>query len=190
VLNPDETAALVLAALDRSEIPHMVAGSHASSYHGNPRSTNDIDLVIAPRTRRSLVEFAEGLPADRFYASAFAAEEAFRTRGLFNVIDMQTGVKVDLVLRKNRPFSESKFTRRRPARIFGVPVFVATPEDTILAKLEWAKLGESERQLRDVAGVLAVRGAGLDRAYLERWVAALGLADAWRRAQELAASSE
>jgi hypothetical protein len=188
VLNPDETAALVLAALDRSEIPHMVAGSHASSYHGKPQSTNDIDLVIAPRTRRSLVEFAEGLPADRFYASAFAAEEAFRTRGLFNVIDMQTGVKVDLVLRKNRPFSESKFTRRRPARIFGVPVFVATPEDTILAKLEWAKLGESERQLRDVAGILSVDAAPLDRTYIERWAPELGVSELWERVQREAAA--
>jgi len=183
VLNPDETAALVLAALDRSEIPHMVAGSHASSYHGKPRSTNDIDLVIAPRTRRSLVEFAEGLPADRFYASAFAAEEAFRTRGMFNVIDMQTGVKVDLIVRKNRPFSESEFTRRMPARIFGVPVFVATPEDTILAKLEWAKLGESERQLRDVASILSVDAAPLDRAYIERWASELGVSELWQRVQ-------
>jgi hypothetical protein len=187
VLNPDETATLVLAALDRFEIPHMVAGSHASSYHGKPRSTNDIDLVIAPRTRRSLVEFAEAFVDERFYASAFAAEEAFRVRGMFNVIDTQTGVKVDLILRKSRPFSESEFARRRPARIFGVPVFVATPEDTILSKLEWAKLGESERQLLDVEGVVAMAGPALDLTYIERWARELDLTALWERAQREAA---
>ena len=189
MLNPDETAGLVLAALDRFEIPHMVAGSHASSYHGRPRSTNDIDLIIAPRTRRSLVEFAESFPDDRFYASASAAEEAFLARGMFNVIDMQTGVKVDLILRKARPFSESEFARRKPARIFGVPVFVATPEDTILSKLEWAKLGESERQLRDVEGVMAMAGAELDRAYIEHWARELGVTALWERVQREAAAS-
>ena len=188
MLNPDETASLVLAALDRFEIPHMVAGSHASSYHGKPRSTNDIDLVIAPRTRRSLVEFAEAFIDERFYASAVAAEEAFRMRGMFNVIDTQTGVKVDLILRKARPFSESKFARRRPARIFGIPVFVATPEDTILSKLEWAKLGESERQLRDVGSVLRMSAATLDLPYIERWAPELGVSELWERVQREAAA--
>ena len=187
MLSPNETAALVLAALDRFGIPHMVAGSHASSYHGKPRATNDIDLVIAPATRRSLVELAESFPADRFYASVFAAEEAFRSHGMFNVIDLQTGVKVDLILRKQRAFSESEFSRRQPARIFDVPVFVATPEDTILSKLEWAKLGESERQLRDVESVLRMTAATLDRTYIERWARELGVTELCERVQREAA---
>lgn len=181
MLNPDETAAIVLGALDRFEIPHMIAGSHASSYHGKPRATNDIDIVIAPRTRRSLVEFAESLPAKRFYDDAIAAEDALRPRSMFNVIDVETGVKVDLIVLRNRPFELSEFARRTPARIFGVPVFVATAEDTILAKLEWAKRGESERQLRDVASILSVEEKPLELAYIERWARELGVSELWER---------
>ena len=106
---------------------------------------------------------------------ADAAEQAWRQRGLFNVIDLESGWKVDLILRKERAFSREEFSRREPATILGARVFVATAEDTILAKLEWAQRGESERQLRDVAGVLAMRGGDLDRAYLERWAAELGV---------------
>jgi hypothetical protein len=95
---------------------------------------------------------------------------------------------VDLVLRKDRAFSASEFERRQAARIFGLAVFVATPEDTILSKLEWAKLGESERQLRDVAGILAIAGPTLDRAYIERWLGELGVGALWERAQREAAA--
>lgn len=167
----------------------MVAGSHASSYHGDPRQTNDIDLVITPPSLRSLLDFVASLPSERFYASAEAAESAFRSRGIFNVIDTQTGEKVDLILRKDRPFSESEFSRRAPARIFGAPVFVATPEDTVLAKLEWARAGESERQLRDVRSIIAMAGEALDRAYIERWASELGVTELWERVQREAEAS-
>ena len=165
----------------------MVAGSHASSYHGDPRTTNDIDLVIQP-TKAALEAFVAALSADRFYVSPEAAVEAYRRRGMFNVIDMETGLKIDLVLRKNRAFSEREFERRLPATIFGLPVFVATPEDTILSKLEWALAGGSERQLRDVAGVVAMTGAALDRAYIEHWARELGVSALWERVLREAAS--
>ncbi len=181
-MTPDDSVRFVLAELERHGIPYMVAGSHASSYHGEPRTTNDVDLIIDP-SKAALDAFVAALPADRFYVSPEAATDAFRRRGLFNVIDPQTGVKVDLVLRKNRPFSVAEFERRQPAQIFGTAVFVATREDTILAKLEWALLGESERQLRDVAGIIAMSGAALDRAYIERWAPELGLTALWERAQ-------
>jgi hypothetical protein len=112
-----------------------------------------------------------------------AAREAWQARGQFNVVLLESGWKVDLILRKNRPFSREEFARRRAAVIAGVDVFVATAEDTILAKLEWARAGESERQLRDVVGILGASGPGLDREYIERWVGALGLEALWTRAQ-------
>jgi hypothetical protein len=174
--------AAIVSELDRFGIPHMLAGSFASTYHGDPRSTNDIDLVIDP-TRAALDAFVRGLDPERYYVGAEAARAAFERRGLFNVVLLDSGWKVDLILRKERPFSRSEFERRAPAVIAGVSVFVATAEDTIVAKLEWARAGESERQLRDVVGILAVSGGHLDRDYIARWVADLGLSGLWSRAQ-------
>jgi hypothetical protein len=93
---------------------------------------------------------------------------------------------VDAVIRKARAFSVEELRRSAPARILGVDVKIATAEDTIIAKLEWAGAGGSDRQLSDVAGILRVRGDDLDRAHIERWVTELGLDAAWRRALALA----
>jgi len=170
----------LVAMLDRAQIPHMVAGSFASTLHGMPRSTQDIDLVIDP-SGEALSAFVDGLAPDEYYASEAAARDAFRRRSQFNVIDMATGWKADLIVRKNRPYSVEEFRRRTPERILGVNVFVATPEDTVLTKLEWAAVSGSERQLRDVTGILDVKREDLDRAYIERWAQELDVLDAWRR---------
>jgi hypothetical protein len=143
----------LVAMLDRAQIPHMVAGSFASTLHGTPRSTQDIDLVIDP-SGEALSAFVAGLAPDEYYASDAAAQDAFGRRSQFNVIDMATGWKADLIVRKTRPYSVEEFRRRKPERILGVDVFVATPEDTVLTSLEWAAMSGSERQLRDVTGIL------------------------------------
>jgi hypothetical protein len=170
--------ARIVRELDARTIPHMVAGSLASTYHGEPRATQDIDLVIDP-SREALLRFASELDPERFYVSREAASEAWARRGLFNVVDLSSGWKIDLILRKDRPFSREEFARRMPATIFETAVFVASAEDTILSKLEWARSGESERQLRDVLGVVEVSGGSLDRGYVERWADALGVRDLW-----------
>ncbi len=174
--------ATIVSELDRFGIPHMLAGSFASTYHGDPRTTNDIDLVIDP-SREQLERFVDGLDAERFYVSAEAAREAFGQRRQFNVVLLDSGWKADLIIRKERPFSRAEFGRRQPAEIAGVRVHVATAEDTIIAKLEWARAGESERQLRDVVGIISASGAGLDREYLMRWIGELGLTEMWDRAR-------
>jgi len=172
---------IIVRELERFEIPYMLAGSFASTYHGSPRTTHGIDLVIAP-TRQNLERFVGGLDSERFYVSASAAQEAWAKRGQFNVVLLGSGWKVDLILRKDRPFSRSEFERRQRVDIDGMEVWVATAEDTIVAKLEWARAGQSERQIRDVVGILELSGDGLDRAYIEHWIAELGLEDLWARA--------
>jgi hypothetical protein len=160
----------IVRALDAAEIPHMIAGSLASTLHGEPRSTQDIDLVIDP-TRDQLLAFVDQLDRDRFYVGdAFGALER---RDQFNVIDVTTGWKVDLIVRKDRPFSKTEFERRQPAVILGVGTAVASVEDTILSKLEWAKAGDSDRQRRDVSAMIAVQRATLDTNYLRRWAEVL-----------------
>lgn len=173
--------------LDASGIPFMVAGSFASTAHGMPRTTQDLDVVIDPAGRPSLDALLALVPADQYYVDADAARDALRRRSMFNVIDLASGWKVDLIVRKDRPFSRSEFDRRVRMTVLGIPVFVASPEDTIVAKLEWSKLaGGSERQRRDVAGIVATLGDALDLVYVERWVSGLGLTEEWSLARATA----
>jgi hypothetical protein len=156
----------------------MLTGSFASAFHGLPRATQDIDFVIAP-ARDQLRAFVSRLPAAEYYADEAAALEALAGESQFNVIDLRSGWKVDLICRRSRPFSRTEFDRRRRADLEGLPLFVATAEDVILAKLEWAKLGGSARQVEDAAGILRVRRGELDREYLATWVEELALSREW-----------
>jgi hypothetical protein len=167
--------------LDASGTPYMLTGSYASSLHGQPRATQDIDIVVSP-TRSQLVELLRHLPDTEYYVSEDAAVDALARRGQFNVIDFATGWKIDFIVMKARAFSREEFSRRRTLELEEVRLSVASPEDVLIAKLEWAKLGESARQIEDAAGIIRVQGDGLDRAYVEKWVADLELEAQWRDA--------
>lgn len=173
----------VVEALRAAGAEHMIVGSFASAFHGEPRTTRDIDIVVEA-DREVLDRFVASLPAEEWYADADAAREALERRSMFNVIDLRTGWKVDLIVRKDDSFAESEFSRRIVAELLGTRVFVATAEDTILSKLLWARESGSDRQLRDVKGIVAACGESLDRAYLDRWARELELLDAWRSASD------
>jgi hypothetical protein len=171
----------ITAALDQAGIPYMLTGSFASAHYGIPRSTQDIDLVIeatAPRLRA----FIQNLPSDHYYADIDAALEAHRRESLFNVIDLTTGWKIDLIFRKSRPFSREEFGRRQLVNLQGLRLFVASAEDVVISKLEWAKLARSQRQIEDVSAVLKLQRETLDRVYLEKWISELELKEQWSAA--------
>ena len=172
--------ARLTSKLEAAGVPHMVVGSFASSFHGVPRSSQDLDLVIDPESS-SLRRFLADLPAAEYYADVDAALDALRRRTQFNVVDMATAWKADLIVRKARPFSVEEMRRRTQGDLLGARVFVASPEDTIISKLEWAKEGGSELQVRDASGILQLHGDVLDVAYIERWVGALDLTSLWQR---------
>lgn len=176
----------ITSRLDQAGIPYMVVGSLASSFHGEPRQTRDIDIVIDPPDAEVLKRFVERLPPDELYADVAAAAEAVGRRTSFNVIEAATGWKVDLIVRRDRPFSREELARRIRVRLFDTVVHLATAEDTIIAKLEWATLGESDRQLRDVAAILETQGDGLDHEYLDRWIREVGVEEAWERVRKMA----
>jgi hypothetical protein len=180
-VTPEALGRRIHEALDRAGIPHMLTGSFAAAYHGVPRATQDIDLVIAPDPGQ-LRSFVHLLPPTEFYVDEDAALEALRTEGQFNAIEVATGWKIDLICRKHRSFSRTEFDRREIADLWGVPMAVATLEDLIIAKLEWARTGGSERQVEDVAALLQLRLGDLDREYLDHWIAEIALTDAWKRA--------
>jgi hypothetical protein len=178
-----ELAALatVIDLLSRHGIPYMVTGSVAASAHGRPRSTHDADVVIDP-TRPQLDALIADLDDRGFYVSEAAAQSAFSLRGQFNVIETANACKIDLIIKKTRPFSVEEFGRRIPMDLpVGRNVSVVTAEDSILSKLEWSKMSSgSTRQIDDAAAIVAV-AANLDRAYIERWARHLGVLDLWRQ---------
>jgi len=175
----------VVRILEEAGVPFMIAGSFASTAHGLPRTTQDLDVVIDPPDERALDALVRSMPPDEYYVDADAARDALRHRSMFNVVDQASGWKIDFIIRKNREFSRTEFSRRMEIPLLGVRVFIASPEDTVVAKLEWSRSsGGSERQRRDVAGILATTGADLDRVYVERWVHELELQDEWDQARK------
>ncbi len=176
----------ITAALDQSSISYMLTGSFASAYYGAPRSTQDIDLVIEASPQQ-LESFVRSLPSEEYYADLDAALEARKRESLFNVIDLSTGWKIDLILHKSRAFSQEEFRRRKQVSLQGLTLFVASAEDVILAKLEWSKLAQSRRQVEDVAAILRVRSNSLDGSYLEKWTRELDVEKEWLAARSIGA---
>jgi hypothetical protein len=179
--------------LAESGISFMLVGSVAASYHGHLRSTFDIDIVV-DADGEALRRFARAL-GEGYYVSEDAICEAVRTRTAFNIIDEASGCKADLIVRKERPFSRTEFGRRTTVNVLDKMLEMATPEDVILSKLEWSKLGSSlclrhsgsvlepesrgrsERQLADALQVARTQGVKLDPAYIDEWSQELGVAD-------------
>jgi hypothetical protein len=162
----------VISLLNQVGMPYMLTGSFASSYHGVPRATQDIDLVVSP-TADQIRELVGLLPETEYYMDEDAALEALRDQGQFNVVDLTTGWKIDFLIRKSRPFSRNEFERREVIEFQGMKLAIATAEDVIIVKLEWGKRSGSQRQIEDVAGILRIRRDELDRDYLLREAAGL-----------------
>jgi hypothetical protein len=157
---------LVTARLDAARIPYMITGSIAAGLYARPRMTRDIDLVV-----KLQVDDAERLAeifGDEFECDAAAIRTAISRQSLFNLIHTEAVVKVDFIVRKSTPYREVEFDRRRPAIIYGDPVWIVSPEDLILSKLLWAKDSRSELQLGDVRQLITAQPS-LDWPYLDRW---------------------
>ena len=177
----------VLDVLTRLAIPYALGGSMASSVYGVPRNTRDADVTAEPFPGKEtplVAAFGEDC-----YISEPAVRDAVRLRSSFNIINTVTGFKVDVFIRKDRPFEQSAMSRRVAVDLPdapGQPIVLHTPEDVILFKLGWYRLGNeaSEQQFKDVLGVLQVQAGRLDDAYLDRWAADLGVADLLRRARQ------
>lgn len=172
-------------ALERVGMPYMLTGSHASSYHSLPRATMDLDFVIAP-TREQVRALVAMLPKEEFYVDEGAALEALDTRGQFNAIHFDSGWKADFIIQKPDPFNVTEFARRYRATVNGVELTVATAEDVVLSKLDWARLGGSARQIEDVATVLRARRKQIDWVYLDTWIPRLGVEPQWKAALQAA----
>jgi len=153
--------------------------------YGIPRATNDIDIIVSP-SREQLLSIVQLFQRVGLTVTAEAAVAALRNKTQFNVIDFARGLKVDLIIRKERDFSIVEFERRETHEVEGMRLTIARAEDVLLAKLEWAQLGDSNRQLVDAAGIIKVQGDTLDMLYIQKWIEQLGLEQEWAAAQERA----
>lgn len=180
---------MVGAVLNRLGLRYALGGSMASSLLSIPRFTQDADLMIDPFPGRE-AELQEALGPD-YYVSVTAMSEANRLRRSFNVINKTNGFKLDLFVRKDRPFDLAALERSAPITLPADPaqhITVLTAEDVIVLKLEWYRLGDeiSEQQWRDVMGLLKVQGENIDLEYLRRAAGELGVVDLLERALEQA----
>ena len=185
VPEPIQATLLVVEALEALGVPYLIGGSLASAVHGVVRTTMDADLVADLRPEHA-EPLAQAL-GDAFYVDAASIRDAIRHRSSFNVIHLESMFKVDIFIPKQRPFDRAQLQRRTKQVIATEPereAYVATAEDTILAKLEWYRRGGevSDRQWQDVLGVLKVQGNRLDLAYLRQWAASLGVSDLLEKA--------
>lgn len=177
-----EFLARLVAALQKAGIPYLVTGSVGSSLFGEPRATRDIDFIITP-TEARLKAFVQDISSE-YYVSPEAALEAFRNQTMFNVINAFTSWKADFIIRKDTAYEREKFQRRIRSVYRGLLIEVASPEDIILSKLSWAKATDSERQVRDAFGVVAVQGEALDKIYLRQWAKELGVEETLEKVLE------
>lgn len=185
-MSQQELLTAVVQALDSARLEYMLTGSLASSLQGEPRATHDIDVVVAMR-KEAAADFAELFPPPRFHLEAEDILEAIAEHSMFNLIDTQTGDKVDFWLLTEEPFDRSRFARRRFEGFHGLKMAVSSPEDTILAKLRWAKLsGGSEKQFTDALRVYEVQFSTLDVDYLRKWAKELGIEQMLSKIEQLA----
>jgi hypothetical protein len=182
---PVEVTLKVTGVLERLGVPYLISGSLASVLYGMVRTTQDADIVAEMRLEH-LAPFVAALQ-NEFYVDDQMISRAIQRRSSFNIIHRETMFKVDVFVPSPRPFLQSQLARaQRHTFLFEneVSAKFASPEDTILSKLEWYRLGDeiSERQWRDVLGVLKVRAGELDLDYLRKWAGELKVSALLERA--------
>lgn len=165
---------------NRLELIYFVVGSTATIAYGDPRLTNDIDIVVDLPAEK-VDSFCDAFSGEEFYVSQNAVRAAVAKRFQFNVIHTTSGLKIDFIVLSGSEFDRSRSQRRRGLPVLADgPTWFASPEDVILKKMVYFQEGGSDKHLRDIAGVLKLQGDRLDRDYIDKWAQLLGVEAVWR----------
>jgi len=178
----DDLLRKAAAVLDRLGLQYLVTGSMASIRYGEPRFTNDVDIVVKLPLNR-VPDLCRQFPEDEFYVSEEAACDAVKHQGMFNVIHMISGLKVDFIIAKDTRFVQCQLQRGIREQVSSEApgeAWFGSPEDVILNKLLFFQEGGSEKHLRDISGMVKAGNQTLDTRYVEDWATTLGVADEWQ----------
>lgn len=170
----------VIDVFDELGIEYHLGGSYASSVHGIPRQTQNIDLVV--RLGHDIIETLASRLENDFYLDKDSISQAVSDKSSTNLIHLKTGIKIDLFMYGDSQFDREEFQRARPELLWVTPerrVNIKSAEDTLLRKLQWYRLGGevSDRQWNDVLGILKSQADTLDKNHLDYWAKELGLED-------------
>ena len=188
-MEQDELLRHAARCFDKHGIRYFVTGAVAAIAYGEPRLTNDIDIV-ADLEEDNITRLKSCYPSDEFYIDEESARRAVRTRSQFNIIHPGSGLKIDIMIPQGDEFDQSRFRRaQRLKPIEDTEVDFASPEDVIIKKLDFYRQGRSDKHLRDIAGILKISADVIDLTYIEAWVRKLGLEEMWAAVEKKARGS-
>jgi len=169
-------------ALEAEQVPYFIVGSLASSYYGEPRFTQDIDVAVWLAGKPERVRgICNRFPPPTFYVSHEAAEQAVSHGGQFNIIHPASSFKIDLMILENSVYDRHRRSRVRRVNFPGVgELCIAAPEDIILKKMVYCAEGGSEKHLRDIASMIRIRREEIDFQDIAEWAEKLGVAEIWQ----------
>ena len=170
----------VIDILEKTKIPYMIGGSVAAIVYGEPRMTLDMDVVVDIRTEQ-VKQFVSAFGPE-YYVNSESILEAIKNQSQFNIIQSELGVKVDFYVKQSDSFSQQAFGRKRSEAFSKEKTAMfTTPEDIILKKMEWYKMGESQKHLDDIKGILRISRDKLDLQYISQWALKIGVQDIWQQ---------
>jgi hypothetical protein len=179
-----ELLGYLVRCLEKLNVPYFITGALASIAYGEPRLTNDID-VVAEMNETHVAGLKDCFPEKEFYLDLDAIREAIRRRHQFKIIHPASGLKIDVMISKGDAFDSSRFNRiRRMRPLEDTEANFASPEDVIIKKMEYYKEGASEKHIRDVLGMLKISGEMIDLEYISLWARRLNLEDIWQAIQK------
>ena len=175
-----ELLLFVVECLEKLNIPYLITGSVASMAYGEPRLTNDIDIV-ADIEMDQVQKMKDCFPDSDFYLEVESVKKAIRQKHQFNIIHPSSGLKIDIMIPDKDDFNRSRFSRTKRLNIFRETSSAefAAPEDVIIKKLEYYQKGGSDKHLRDIVSMMKISESLIDAAYLRKWTDELGLSDLW-----------
>jgi hypothetical protein len=177
-MSPTELACLFADVCEQMRLEYYITGSFASSYWGEYRSTNDIDVVVE-LPAWSAKELCEQFPPPDWYVDHASVQATIASGGMFNIIHVASALKVDVIMFRDTGYDNSRLSRARLVRLGDKSLRISAPEDVILKKIEFFKEGGSDKHLRDIAGMFKISPEAIDPAYIDHWALRLGVQAEW-----------